>query len=169
MYIRSMKRMLFFAFLILVFISCKDQKQIPVEDGSSEYELSTEKWPKKLPVNSNAQAILNDWKEFKAFETTFDALYNVENKDDLALAIDDLIEKQKDLVASTYPDKFDIPQIRSRQKIFKTYMLKIKGDLFYRLDPQESILQMFEAYNAFRNQFNVVVNNTLDTNLILEE
>jgi hypothetical protein len=28
---------------------------------------------------------------------------------------------------------------------------------------------MIKAYNAFRNQFNVVVNNTLDTNLILEE
>ena len=86
----------------------------------------------------------------------------------MALTIDDLIEKQKELVASEYPEKFDIPQIKSRQKVFRTYILKIKGDLYYYQNPEESIMQMFEAYNAFRNQFNVVVNNTLDTNLILE-
>ena len=161
--------MCFFSVLVLFLVACKEEKKQEAEDGTSSYGVSTEKWPKKLGVNANAQAILNDWPEYMAFETTFDALYKVENKDDLALAIDDLIEKQKDLEASTYPPKFDIPQIKSRQKVFKTYMLKIKGDLYYRLDPEESIMQMFEAYNAFRNQFNVIVNNTLDTDLILEE
>ncbi|HZJ20127.1 MAG TPA: hypothetical protein VFD35_07215, partial [Pricia sp.] len=65
--------------------------------------------------------------------------------------------------------EFDKPQVKSRQKVFKTYILKVKGDIFYRIDPQESVVEMIKAYNAFRNQFNVVVNNTLDTDLILEE
>lgn len=164
-----MKRMCLFSLLVLFLVSCKEGNKQEAEAGTSNYEVSTESWPKKISIAANAQAILNEWPEFMAFETTFDALYNVANKDDLGLAIDDLIEKQKEVEASTYPPQFDIPQIKSRQKVFKTYMLKIKGDLHYRLDPEESILQMFEAYNAFRNQFNVVVHNTLDTNLILEE
>ena len=113
--------------------------------------------------------ILKDWSEFDAVETSFDALYNVENREDLKLVIEDLIEKQKLLEASEYPEIFDKPQIKSRQKVFKTYFLRVKGNLEYRLDPQEPVLEMINAYNAVRNQFNVSLNNTLDTKLILGE
>jgi len=140
-----------------------------VANDASDYTISTEKWPNKLAVNAEAKTILNDWGEYNALETSFDALYTVENRDDLSLTIENLIEKQKELAASDYPEKFDSPQVKSRQKVFKTYILKVKGDLIYRTDPQESILQMLAAYNALRNQFNVIVNNRLDTDLILEE
>lgn len=122
-----------------------------------------------MEINAKAQDILKEWVEYSAFETSFDALYNVANRDDLSLTIEDLIEKQNILEASEYPATFDKPQVKSRQKVFKTYLLKVKGDIFYRTNPQESVVEMIEAYNAFRNQFNVVVNNTLDTDLILEE
>ncbi|MBG47646.1 MAG: hypothetical protein CML05_05080 [Pseudozobellia sp.] len=163
-----MKRMFFFAFVAFSLFSCKNENNNEETSSASSYELNVESWPKKLVINQTALDILQDWTAYQAFETAFDALYKVENKEDLALTIDDLIEKQKELVASEYPEKFDIPQIKSRQKVFRTYILKIKGDLYYYQNPEESIMQMFEAYNAFRNQFNVVVNNTLDTNLILE-
>lgn len=161
-----------FILLILIFIgftSCQEKKAKLVSSDSSSYELSTEKWPNKLDIDSKAQDILKDWAEYNAFETSFDALYNVANRDDLSLTIEDLIEKQNDLETSEYPETFDKPQVKSRQKVFKTYLLKVKGDIFYRMDPQESVVAMIKAYNAFRNQFNVVVNNTLDTDLILEE
>ncbi|SDD63981.1 hypothetical protein SAMN05421636_101279 [Pricia antarctica] len=161
-----------FILLILIcfgFTSCKDKKADLVSSDTSTYELSTEKWPDKLEVDSKARDILKDWPEFTVFETSFDALYNVANRDDLSLTIEDLIEKQNALEASKYPEVFDKPQVKSRQKVFKTYILKVKGDIYYRIDPQESVVEMIKAYNAFRNQFNVVVNNTLDTDLILEE
>lgn len=161
-----------FILLILIcisFTSCQEKKAELVSSDTSAYELSTEKWPNKLPVDAKAQDILKNWAEYNAFETSFDALYNVANRDDLSLTIEDLIEKQNDLETSKYPETFDKPQVKSRQKVFKTYMLKVKGDIFYRLDPQESVVEMMKAYNAFRNQFNVVVNNTLNTDLILEE
>ncbi|MFC4096101.1 hypothetical protein [Euzebyella saccharophila] len=163
-----MRRLFFIPLVILFVFACKNKTEIVENTGEETYELNAEKWPKKQVVNSLAMDVLKDWDEFQSFETNFDALYRVENKDDLGLTIDDLIEKQKVLTASTYPEVFDIPQIKSRQKVFLTYLHKIKGDLHYRLNPDESILQMFEAYNAFRNQFNVTMNNTLDTNLILE-
>lgn len=155
--------------LTIGFTSCKDKKPELVSNDTSSYEISTEKWPKKLAVNTKAQDVLKGWTEFNAFEISFDAIYNVANRDDLSLSIEDLIEKQSALEASEYPETFDKPQVKSRQKVFKTYILKVKGDIFYRIDPQESVVEMINAYNAFRNQFNVVVNNTLDTDLILEE
>jgi hypothetical protein len=164
-----MARFFLLALICIGCTSCKETKPDLVSNNISAYELSTEKWPTKSDVNAKAQEVLKDWPEFNAFETSFDALYNVANRDDLGLTIEDLIEKQKALEASEYPETFDRPQVKSRQKVFKTYLLKVKGDLFYRTDPRESVVQMIKAYNAFRNQFNVVVNNTLDTDLILEE
>lgn len=164
-----MVRLFLFGLILVGLASCKENKGEIVANDSSANSISSEKWPKKSAINAKAQTILNDWIEYQAFETSFDALYTVENREDLSLTIDNLIEKQNDLAASIYPEEFNKPQVKSRQKVFKTYMLKVKGDLIYRTDPQESILQMLEAYNAFRNQFNVIVNNTLDTKLILEE
>lgn len=164
-----MARFFLLALIGIGFASCKEKKPELVSNDTSAYEISTEKWPKKSDVNAKTQAVLKDWAEFSAFETSFDALYNVANRDDLSLTIEDLIEKQKALEASEYPETFNRAQVKSRQKVFKTYMLKVKGDIFYRTDPQESVVEMIKAYNAFRNQFNVVVNNTLDTDLILEE
>ncbi|WP_194525066.1 hypothetical protein [Zobellia roscoffensis] len=163
-----MKRIFFFSLMLLLSIACKEQKQELVVEDVNAREISREKWAKKLPIKPKAGAMLKDWIEFSSLETSFDALHTVANREDLSLVIEDMLTKQKQLEESTYPKEFDIPQIKSRQKVFKTYMLKVKGDLFYRTDPQESLAQMIEAYNDFRNQFNVVVSNTLDTDLILE-
>ena len=71
--------------------------------------------------------------------------------------------------AGIYPNSFDIPQIKGRQKVFKTYVLKTKGDLEYRQNPKESLVEMITAFNDLRNQFNVVVNNTLPDELRANE
>ncbi|MDO6516400.1 hypothetical protein [Zobellia uliginosa] len=163
-----MKRIFFFSAMLVLFLSCKEEKQESTAENTESYEINTENWDKKLAVKPKAEAILKDWAEFAALETSFDALYTVANRDDLNLVIENLVAKQNELEESTYPETFNVPQVKSRQKVFKTYALKVKGDLFYRTDPEESVVQMIEAYNAFRNQFNVVVNNTLDTDLILD-
>ncbi|MGB7395852.1 MAG: hypothetical protein WA913_15815 [Pricia sp.] len=155
--------------MVLGFFSCQDKKPELESDGTSSYEISTENWPKKSDINAKAQSVIENWTEYDALEASFDAMYTVANRDDLSLIIDDIIEKQKALETSEYPVRLDKPEIKSRQKVFKTYMLKVKGDLFYRLDPRESVIQMIDAYNALRNRFNVIVNNTLDTRLLLEE
>ncbi len=155
--------------ILLLFFSCKqNNRPLDVEDTTNTI-IATENWPKKTVIDTKATAILKDWPEFSAMETAFDALYTVENPEDLKLVIENLIENQKLLEASEYPESFDIPQIKSRQKVFKTYILKTKGNLEYRLDTEESVMEMITAYNALRNQFNVIVNNTLDTKLILED
>ncbi len=156
--------------LVLAFVSaCKDAPVATADAQEEGWTLDASALPKKSPVNAKAAEILNGWKEFTVLETSFDRLYTSEYKEDLILVTEDLIEKQKELEASQYPAKFNIPQVKGRQKVLKTYILKLKGDLEYRLNPEDSLKEMIHAYNALRDQFNVVVNNTLPQDLILNE
>ena len=155
-------------FLVLL-ISCKGDKNKVVVDENSSFEISTEKWQKKSSMSAKTKEEIKDWAEFNALQTSFDAIYSINNTEDLSLVLEDLIEKQKDLQKSTYPEAFNKAQIKSRQKVFHTFILKTKGDLIYRIDVQKSISQMIESHNSMLDQMNVITGNTLDLKKLLDE
>lgn len=164
-----MSKMFVFLIFSMLFITCKQTPTATSDSDESSWTLASKELPKKSVVNSKAKTILAKWKEYTVFETTFNRLYTSEYREDLILVTEDLVEKQKLLEESDYPKEFDIPQIKGRQKVLKTYILKTKGDLEYRVNPEKSLKEMIEAFNAMRDQFNVVVNNTLPEDLILNE
>ena len=155
--------------MLLLLISCQGEKNTTVTTDDSAYEISIEKWPKKSILSAKTQESLKDWTEFYALETSYDAIYTIKNTEDLKLVLEDLIEKQKLLQASNYPEALNKAQIKSRQKVFHTFILKTKGDLIYRIDVQKSALQMIDAHNAMLDQMNVITGNTFDLKTLLEE
>lgn len=162
------KTLLSGVFMVLL-VSCNGDKQQVITEDTSAFEILTEGWPNKAVPNSKTTEIIKDWKEFNALQIGFDAIYKVGNTEDLSLVLEDLIEKQKALEESEYPESFDKPQIRSRQKVFHTFILKTKGDLIYRIDSQKSVLEMIEAHNSMLKQMNAITSNTLDLKTLLEE
>ncbi len=164
-----MRKIYILVVFTLLFASCENKKKDTAVNLNDSRKLSPKEWTKKKNVNSKSKAILEKWPEFNAFDTSFDALYSVSNIEDLTLVIETLIEKQKLLEKSKYPKEFNLPEIKGRQKVVKTFMLKVKGDIEYSEDTKSSIKDMIKAYNALRNQFNVILNNTFDKSLILEE
>lgn len=160
-----MSKMFVFLIALLLVSSCKDAVSDTAKVQESGWAIAADSLPKKSKVDAKAQVLLNEWKEFIEVERSFDKIYTAEYREDFVLTIEELIENQKKLEASEYPEVYDIPQIRGRQKVFKTYILKTKGNLEYRQDPKQSILEMIKAFNDLRNQFNVVVNNTLPVEL----
>ena len=154
---------------LVLIISCNQGKENAGEDVTSGTDFDIAQLPKKINANAKSNEILQAWPEYNALETSFDLLYNAKNKEDLKLMIEDLIEKQKLLEVSEYPETFNKPQIKSRQKVFKTYVLKVKASLEDRKETMTPAKEMVTAYNALKTQFNVIVNNTLDTTLILDE
>ena len=120
--------------MFLLVISCKRNQNTELNDGDAEMEINAEDLPKRVVVNTKSNDILQNWPEFVAFDNRFDAIYNITNNEDLILLVVDLIEKQKQWEESTYPEAFDVAQIRSRQQVVKTYLLKIKSALDYRDD-----------------------------------
>ncbi|WP_396635974.1 hypothetical protein [Maribacter sp. R77961] len=154
---------------VLLLSSCKDAATGASELQDSGWSVDVSALPKKTSVNRKALAILKDWKAYNAFEANFDRLYKTEYREDFVLTLEELVESQKLWAKSNYPVPFDIPQIRGRQKVLKTYILKIKGDLEYRQDPETSIKEMIGAFNNLREHFNIVVNSNLPEDLFPNE
>ena len=157
--------LLFAAFLTA---SCGERGQ-QEDTGTTVIQVDVEQLPKRSAINTRATTILKDWTAFQELETSIDVLYRVENNEDLILAVEEIINRQNELEASEYPEAFDIPQVKSRQKVFKTFLLKLKAASEYRTEVIPPAKEMLEAYNDFREQFNIVANDTLNLELLLDE
>jgi len=164
-----MRKLFVFGLTFLLLFSCGNNQRTEQSIETVELEFDVQKLPKKSILNREAKAILGTWAEFNDLDVAFDGLYSVENYEELILLIDEFIEKQNALAFSEYPETFDIPQVKSRQKVFKTYILKVKATLEYRKNPLEPTIEMVNAFNDLRNQFNVMVNYNFDTKMILDE
>jgi hypothetical protein len=164
-----MKKVLLIIFIILGYTSCGEQKSDAVKDDVAKDLVDLKKLPKKVEPSTAAVEILKDWTEYNALNGTIISFYSAETEEDLTVLIDGLIEKQKLLEASNYPEQFNRPDVKSRQKVFKTYILKIKSNMLYDINPREAVIEAVEAYNAFNNQFSIVLSSKIDTELLFDE
>ncbi|MBT8238093.1 MAG: hypothetical protein HKP24_09490 [Croceitalea sp.] len=164
-----MHKLLVCAGLSLLIFGCKNQGETLVTDDTESVFFSFHTMPKKQSLNTKANEALANWVEFKALESSFNVMLKAQNNEDLVLAINDLLEKEVALSKSTYPKIYDVAQIKSRQRVLRTFLLKVKASLQERTDVEVPMKQMLEANNALRKQFNVIVNNDLNTKLILDE
>ncbi len=164
-----MQKLLIYFVLIVSFFSRKKEGKPDTVVNSTTQFVSFQNTPKTVTINAEASKILSSWPEFQALQNSFEVMYRAENNEDLVLAIDDILEKEKALRESIYPEVFDKEQIKSRQKVVRTFLLKIKASLAESTDVNEPIKQMLTARNAFRNQFNRIISSKLDTKLILNE
>lgn len=163
------KPLVFITLILLGITACGDQKVEEVQEDPAQALVDLKKLPKKVAPSEDAKAILKDWTEYNALNGAVNAFYRAETKEDLLVLVDDLIEKLKLLEASDYPEDFDRSDIKSRQKVFKTYVLKIKSNMIYAINPRVAVIEAIKAYNAFNNQFSVVLSSKIDTELLLDE
>jgi len=164
-----MQKLLIYLMLLGVVFGCKKEAKPVVKANSVTQFISFKNTPDTKKINPEADSILTAWPEFQALQNSFEVMYRAENNEDLVLAIDDLLEKEKGLKEGTYPEIYNKEQIKSRQKVLRTFLLKVKASLAESTAVNEPIKQMLTARNAFRNQFNLIISNKLDTELILNE
>lgn len=164
-----MRKLWLIPIVFLLFFSCKQNQNADLLAEDTELGFHAETLPKRVRVNNKSTVILQSWIEYSAFDAAFDAIYTATNDEDLILIIEDLIGKQQLWEKSTYPESFDKAQIKSRQKVLKTYLLKVESALQYRGDFVSATEEMIEAYNALRGQFDVIMNSTLDPKLLSDD
>ncbi len=155
--------------LVLLVLSCKNERPEVVDAEAIPEAFSFQNYPTLTELEPGVLSVVNSWPEFMAMENSVSVLKRATNTEDLKLAIEDLIEQEKKLAEGSYPEAFDKLQIKSRQQVFRTFLYKVQGNLLDNRDIDEAMGQMIQAYNAYKNQFNVIAGNTLDAKLILDE
>ncbi|GLU42958.1 hypothetical protein [Allomuricauda sp. NBRC 101325] len=164
-----MRKLLVLMMITSYLLGCKKTETVTETAQNDDLEFNYQKMPSKATINLNAAAIVENWGEFNALNSSIDVLYKATNNEDLALAIDDLIEKEKNLEKGKYPELFDSFQVKSRQQVLRTYMYKVKASILENQPTTEPTVQLLEAYNALRKQLNVIMNSQLDKKIILDE
>lgn len=164
-----MQKLLIIIFFFGIALGCKKEGKQDLTDENAKVFFTFQDMPKSQEINNEAKEILKDWKEFQELKSSFEVLYRASNNEDLALAIDDLLEKEKTLREGDYPEVFDRPQVKSRQQVLRTYLLKVQASIIDQTDVNQPMKEFLLANNAWRNQFSLLVKNKLDVKLILDE
>lgn len=155
--------------LLLVFLlmwGCKRTENVSLAQENGTLAFRYQKMPTKQPIHAKATALVDTWEAFRALDESMEVLYKARNREDVSLAIDDLIEKEEHLAKSTYPELFNTFQVKSRQRVLRTYLYKVKSSILEQQQVTEPAVEMLEAYNALRKQLNRIVNNPLDKALL---
>ena len=155
--------------ILLLVLGCKEKQAPTIESQTDLQAFNYQKLPEKLEVSPEAVVVLDEWPEFMALNASIDVLYKSTNNEDLSLALDDLLTKEKELSESSYPELFDSFQVKSRQRVFRTLLLKVKANILNKSDTTTPTIELLEAYNIIRQQFNSIISSQLDTKLILNE
>jgi hypothetical protein len=169
LYFGSMGKYLVLLCFVILISGCKNERPEEVEEEAAPEAFSFQNYPALIELEPDVLSVVDSWPEFMAMENSVSVLKRATNTEDLKLAIEDLIAQEKTLAEGDYPQAFDKLQIKSRQQVFRTFLYKIQGNLLDNRDFDEAMKQMIEAYNAYKNQFNVISGNTLDAKLILDE
>jgi len=123
-----------------------------------------------LSLNSDAEKALEDWTAMKNLLSNLETLPNVK-QNSLAFQLKTLSEEVLEIKTNKLSEPFNQPSIISRFKVIKTFVLKAHlTDASLHSSPQfkENITELLNAYNAFVNQLNVVVKETINTDTIID-
>lgn len=155
-------------FLLLVglisFSSCKEKKQaIAEKEVKKDSILNYTNLPSLQPMNQDALALVNGWKEYQDWERSFGIMERATTKEDLLLAIEDLIAKQDTLDLSKAPVAYDVLPIQARQKVIRTHLLQLKAALQDETQTDSSMAALYRARNSWRKQMNILLRSPLDS------
>ena len=101
-----------------------------------------------------SDSIVNEWPSFDALDQRMGALKSVISLPDLKMLVAELIEKEGAILKDGYPEDFNTPEVKSRQRLLRTYLLKTQALINQSQDPKAATLETIAAYNALKEQLN---------------
>ncbi len=154
---------------MLLLTACRQGEVAPSAEALPEVGKDSPQLPATIALSAEAQAVAEGWASFNTLQQRMESVYRTQGTEDMELLLEDLVAACKELEVSEYPEPFNKPSVRSREKVFRTFLQKTQADLYYRVDLQESLVQALDAYNALREQLNRVAVGDLDPSIFAHE
>ncbi len=160
-----------FLWAAIILVGCKGESNTKVDEQAINTEeiaeetasalLTDTQWKnlKQVTFNRDANKIIASWSEFRDVDTYLKDAKNI-NRSSLAPYLEELETKYDEMMEVKFPDKFDVPQIKSRWIVFKTHLLKLKdkaSDSRYKDEElQEGLLLILGTFNSIKTQCNEI-------------
>ena len=154
---------------LLLLMACRQGDATPVAEALPEARKDSLPLPPTIALSPAAQGLAEGWASFNTLQQRMESVYRTQSREDMELLLEDLVEACEEIEVSAYPEPFNKLSVRSREKVFRTFLQKTQADLHYRVDLQESLVQALEAYNALRAQLNRVAEGDLDPSIFAHE
>ncbi|EIJ38627.1 hypothetical protein JoomaDRAFT_1615 [Galbibacter orientalis DSM 19592] len=159
--------------LCFIITSCGDKEN--KEDNSASQDTAVASYkqlPEIKPISNEKLTEINKWKKFKELSNLMEKFQD-QNSGDLTYFAEEFIrldtEIEKD---SLFPEKFNVPDVKSRLVVFKTFSNQFKT----RLDenaPIDSINvsreKLLVTYNAIRQQLSETLKSKIYQDFIKEK
>ena len=133
-------------FLGLALLSCNSKKQeVPIlVETSNEIHLDA------LPEISisNSSELYRYWPTLQLFSQTYEALYKVNNSEDLLLAVENALKSIENLENQQKPEEIGSPAYLSRLDLLKTELFRLKEKLSEGQFESSILEATFNAYKG---------------------
>lgn len=156
-----MKKYLFFLVFCWLF-SCAEKPATQQEKKTAPKSLDYTDLPDFSALNAKADTLVKTWEAFNALDQRMTALKRVVSVPDLKMLLAELIEKEGAILKNGYPADFNTPEVKSRQRLLKTYLFKTQAVISQSQDPKAATLEIITSYNALREQLNRHTKATLN-------
>jgi hypothetical protein len=158
-----------FMWVLLLLTACRQGEATPQAGALPEAGRDSLQLPQTIALSAEAQTSAEGWAAFTDLQKRMESIYRTRGTEDLELLLEELVQACKELESSEFPEPFNKPSVRSREKVFRTFLQKAQADLHYRVDEGESLNQAMQAYNALREQLNRVAIGDLDPTIFEHE
>ena len=136
-------------FLGLVLLSCNPKKQeAPILVETSK-EIQLDSLPEISILNSSV--LFRNWPTLQLFSQTYEALYKVNNSEDLLLAVENAMKSIENLENQQKPEEVGSPGYLSRLDLLKTELFRLKEKLSEGQFDASILEDTFNAYKGLMN------------------
>ena len=136
-------------FLGLVLLSCNPKKQeAPILVETSK-EIQLDSLPEISILNSSV--LFRNWPTLQLFSQTYEALYKVNNSEDLLLAVENAMKSIENLENQRKPEEVGSPGYLSRLDLLKTELFRLKEKLSEGQFDASILEDTFNAYKGLMN------------------
>lgn len=158
-------RQIIFFLVLCILNSCKNSKKDVDKDVGvieNQGSVTLPKLPEIRKLLSETKDKTNEWEEFKKFEEAIHRIYK--GGDNLTEAEAALAGLEEIFVVSKFPVEFNIPPIKSRFLILKTFLLQLKeaaAENAPSTEIQEYKTKVMEIYNSLLVQFDEALSKSI--------
>lgn len=136
-------------FLGLVLFSCNpNKKEVPALIETSKV-IHLDALP-EISI-SNSRELYSTWPTLQLFSQTYEALFKVNNSEDLLLAVENALKSIENLENQQKPEEIGSPGYLSRLDLLKTELFRLKEKLSEGQFDSTILEDTFNAYTGLMN------------------